>query len=461
MSPADAIPPPAEPEEGLSRSLGLFSTTMLVMGGIIGAGIFFAPARVAIQQPATLGILLTWALGGVLALTGAIVFAELGGLFSRSGGQYVYLREGLGRTVAFIFGWSLLSIVNSGAIAVVAGFSALNLELVLDALLGRRGTLGASGQMLFAAALVIALTWVNVRGVRLGASVHNVFMVLKIACILLLIALGLAHWSSGGAPRTVVAPDTDPVRWSTLSLALLSVLFTYGGWNNAASVAGEIRDVQRTLPRAVLLGTIAVVALYVGLNLSLLAILGAPGLAAESSPVAAAAGAVLGEAAGAFVAFAIVLSTIGVTHALLLMAPRVFFAMARDGIFLSAFGRVHPRYATPHVSILVLSGFTLFYLTQDAGAVLDGLVVFDWIFFTLTGIAFFVFRWKRPELPRPYRASGYPLVPAIFVLLAAAIVVATAEKLGATDPMVLLVPGSIFGAGLLVHLLQRARASSS
>jgi APA family basic amino acid/polyamine antiporter len=235
------------------------------------------------------------------------------------------------------------------------------------------------------------------------------------------------------------------------------VLFTYGGWNNAASVAGEIRDVQRTLPRAVLLGTVAVLVLYLGLNLSLLAILGAPGLAREGSPVAAAAGAVLGPTAGALVAGAIVLSTVGVTHALLLMAPRVFFAMARDGVFLPAFGRVHPRYATPHVSILVLTGFALLYLTQDAGAVLDGLVVFDWIFFTLTGIAFFLLRLRRAELPRPYRASGYPLVPAIFVLLAAAIVVATAEKLGATDPAVLLVPGAIFGAGLAVHLLQRLR----
>lgn len=394
----------------LRRELGLLDTTCLVLGGIVGAGIFFTPRTVARQMPSGVGILLTWGIGGLLALSGAFVFAELGRRYPRTGGQYVFLREAFGRTLAFFYGWNLLAIVGSGSLAVVAGICVFNLDLVLRVFTATPSgpCLPTWGQALVSSALIGFFTFINVRGVRLGVSVHNVVMALKVLSLFILIALGL-YWLGSGRGRPILASDAAPLRWDALVPALLGALFSYGGWQNAASVAGEIRDARRTLPRGIVLGTACAIVLYLGINFALLGILGVDGLSAAESPVAEAARRVLGGPGETVVALMIALSTLGITHALLLMTPRVCFAMALDGVFFDVCRKVHPTRATPHVAILLQGAFAIAY-TLGAAAVasgrgvplfvvmddlLGGLVFVDWIFFSMVGVAFFLLCGSR------------------------------------------------------------------
>ena len=258
-------------EGGLRRELRMFDAVLLVMGGVVGAGIFFTPARVAQLQPSVGGIALTWTIGGLLAITGALVFAALGSLLPRTGGQYVYLREAFGRRLAFFYGWSLLTIVLSGAIAFIASICILNVDIVLHHATSSGDYsfdapfLSGGGQTLAAIALVALFVACNMRGVRLGATVHNVMMVVKIVALVGIALLGL-FFVPAGDTTPVDSTAQQIINWATLGPALLAALFCYGGWQNVASVAGEIRDAPRVLPRAILAGTTLIIALYLGLN---------------------------------------------------------------------------------------------------------------------------------------------------------------------------------------------------
>ncbi|MBI4605319.1 MAG: APC family permease [Planctomycetes bacterium] len=458
--------PALNSERGLRPALNVTDTMLLVMGGIVGAGIFFSPHRVAEAQPGLGGILVTWLLGGLIAMTGAFVFAELGGLFPHTGGQYVYLREAYGKDLAFLYGWNLLAMVSSGAIAVVAGVCLFNLDLVLQLVAGRGEgrVLGPHGQAISGTALILVLAALNVRGVKLGARVHNAFMVLKVAGLLLVIALGAWSLSGGGgasAPSGLAAGPWTVVP-AALAPALLAALFSYGGWQNVASVAGEVRDAPRVLPRAIVLGTSAVIALYLGVNLSVAEILGVEGLGATRTPVADAAGAVLGAWGRTVIAGVVVVSTVGITHALLIMPPRIYYAMAHDGTFLRACGRSHARWATPHAAILLQAAFAAAhflaatYLTEayryDLETVLESIVFVDWISFALAGGAYFLFRRRLRDAPRPYRAPLHPWVPLVFLVTSAAVVVETVRVL---EPGRLAVPAAVLAAGGLFLAARR------
>lgn len=440
---------------------------LLVMGGIIGAGIFYSPHRVAVEQPSAAGILLTWGLGGLLALTGAFVFAELGALFPQTGGQYVYLRESCGKSVAFLYGWNLLAMVASGALAVVAGVAVLNLDIVLRHTLGdpSREFFSREGRALSGAGLILGCAWLNVRGIRLGATVHNAIMAFKVLSLLLVIVLGIV-WSFRRPEAPPAGFFAAGPRIKSLAPALLAALFSYGGWQNAASVAGEIRDAPRVLPRALILGTLLVVGLYLGLNIALLEVLGVEGLSSTSTPVADAAGRVLrdfgrdfGDFGHVLIASMVVLSTVGIAHALILMTPRVYYAMAADGVFFEACGRSHPRNGTPHVAILVQAAFGLGHFllatyVTGLGALLDSLVFVDWVFFALTAASYFYFRLRRPDAPRPYRATGHPWTPLVFLTLSLGVVVFTLADVSRGR---LLVAGVVFATGLVLLLLRRRR----
>ncbi|HVR73150.1 MAG TPA: amino acid permease [Planctomycetota bacterium] len=446
---------------GLRADLKPLDVLLLVMGGIIGAGIFFSPHLVAKEQPSAAGILLTWGLGGLLALTGAFVFAELGALFPRTGGQYVYLRESCGKSVAFLYGWNLLAMVASGALAVVAGVAVSNLDIVLRHTLGdpAREFFSREGRALSGAGLILGCAWLNVRGIRLGATVHNAIMAFKVLSLLLVIVLGIV-WSFRRPEAPPAGFFAAGPRLESLAPALLAALFSYGGWQNAASVAGEIRDAPRVLPRAIILGTLLVVGLYLGLNLALLEVLGVEGLSSTQTPVADAAERVLGRFGHVLVASMIVLSTVGIAHALILMTPRVYYAMAADGVFFEACGRSHPKNGTPHVAILVQAAFGLaHYLVATyvttLGELLDSLVFVDWVFFALTAASYFYFRLRRPDAPRPYRATGHPWTPLVFLTLSLGVVVFT---LAGVSRRRLLVAGIVFATGLLLLLFRRRRA---
>ena len=446
-----AEPGRAEDPASLVPVLGPFDVTMIVMGSIIGSGIFFSPATVAAQVGSLGGILLLWALGGVFALTGAIVFAELGSMLPRAGGQYVFLRESFGRFVAFLFGWVLLTVIISPALAFVAGVFTQHLEQVLAA--PWPGGFGARGRAACSVAVIGGLTLLNVRGLRLGSTVQNLAMLAKIGGILLLILLGAAvaaGWvEAPAAPASAPEPRARPAL-ASLAAALIGVVFSYGGWQNVTAVAGEVVRPERTLPLGILTGTIGVVLLYMALNAALVAILGVEGLAATSTPVATAAQAV-SAAGGVAVAGMIALSSFAILQALLMVAPRIFYAMALDGVFFPAAARIHPSWRTPWAAIAILGGAGIahVFLVGELGDLLAITTQGDAVFFCLCGLALIKLRRERPDLPRPYRATGYPFVPALFLLFSAGMVVNVAFSCSLE---VVGVVAGLFAAGTLLYL---------
>ncbi len=443
---------------GLRRVLGPFDATMMVMGCIIGAGIFRTPMHVAEGMGSAGGILGLWLLGGVLAMCGAFVFAELAGMLPQAGGQYVFLREAYGRFVAFLFGWLLLAAINSGAIAFIATVFADHLDALLAGL-DPGLALSGTARRAVAIAVVVGLTVVNALGVRLGATLQNAAMVAKLAGLLVVVALGAAV-AAGLADAAEVESTAAPpaFSWHGLGAGVLAVVFSYGGWQNVAAVASEVRDPARTLPRAILLGTTGVILLYVALNAALLAVLGPAGLAATATPAAEAAGRVVagGEE---LVAGLVVLSTFAIAQVLLLVTPRIYYAMARDGVFLRAAGYVSPRRGTPVVAIALQGGMAIVHLsTGSALDLLQMTVIFDWVFFALSGVALFVLRRRRPDAARPYRALGYPWLPGVFVLVAVTIVV---QSLFTAQAVAVLRSGGVLAVGLVLyaHWTRRARAA--
>jgi APA family basic amino acid/polyamine antiporter len=396
---------------GLRRELGVFSASLLVVGGIIGSGIFFTPAETARALPTAGWVLGVWALGGVVALAGALTYAELGAMMPEAGGGYVYVREAFGRLPAFLLGWMTLLMIASGAIAAVAMGFAGYLERFVPI-----GAVG--GRMGVAAITIVALTVTNYRGVKPGAVTANVFTLAKIAALGALIVVGLAL--NPGMPPAVVAPPPPPLA-NGAAAAFVAVLFTIGGWQQTNMVAGEIRDPERTLPKALTVGIAIVIAVYLGANVVYLRTLGRDGLAASTAVAADTAGRLIGPAGATAITIAAMLSIFGFVNVALLTNARVLYALGRDGAFLRGAGTVHPRFGSPHVALVMLGGWSLVLLVATRGAIgtlLSGVVFADWIFFGLGAASVFVLRRTRPGLHRPYRVIGYPWVPAFFVLSA-------------------------------------------
>lgn len=401
------------------RALGPFDATMVVVGAIIGAGIFINPSIVATRLPGSGLVLTAWVLGGAVALVGAFAYAELGALFPRVGGQYAYLRDAYHPLVGFLYGWALLTTIESGALAAVAiTFAEYTLRLV--------GRPEAASTPLAVAAIVV-VSAVNYFGVKPGSRVLNVFVVLKILALGALILAGV--FMPFSRPPSAVTTPTLPLVALPLAFgaALVPILFAYGGWQNVNYIAEEIRDAARTLPRALLAGTGLVVIIYVAVNVTYLRTLGASGLAGTLTPAADTAARLLGSFGDTFVAAAIAISTFGFLDLGVLAPTRVYYAMAADGSFLPAVARLHPRFRTPSLAILIQSSWcVILALTGTYGDLLDSVVFADWIFFGLTVSSLFVFRRRSPLRGRPagiFRTPGYPIAPAAFVLIAAGVVV--------------------------------------
>lgn len=433
----DSRPDASEPSPALSRSLGLPTAALMVVGGIIGSGIFFTPAEVARALPSGPWILAVWAAGGVVALAGALTYAELGAMMPDAGGAYVYIRRAFGDLAAFLCGWMTLLIISTGALAAVAmGFASYA---------GRFVDLGPVGGPIGLAAITITVLGVtNYLGIRPGAVVQNVLSVAKIVALASLIVGGLVLWASlGPAPAVASAPAPRANILAGFSAAFVAVLFTIGGWQQLNMVAGEIRDPGRTIPRALTLGIAVVIAIYLGANAVYLHVLGRDGLAASAAVAADTATRLIGPAGATFITVAAMLSILGFVNVVLLGNSRMPYAMARDGLFLASVARVHPRFATPHIAIAIMVTWSLILLFGtggDLGALLSGVVFADWIFFGLGGASVFVLRRREPAAPRPYRAWGYPVMPAVFVLAAVA---------GVTSAYVAAPRTSLFGTALL------------
>ena len=400
----------------LAREIGLFGATMLVMGGIVGSGIFMNPYVVARQVGTPFLVLAAWGFGGLVALAGAFVYAELASLRPKVGGQYAYLREAFHPRVAFVYGWVLLLVSQSGGLAAVAVTFARYLREQWSVPLGD----GA-----IAIAALATLTVVNLLGVRAGNDVQAVFMVLKIAAIAMLVAVGFAYF---GGERAALAPALDrPVSFDLVTAfgaAMVPVLFAYGGWQTSGFVMGELKRPEKDMPRALLLGVAGVVVLYLSVNVVCLRALGAPGLAASTAPATDVMRAALGERGARLIAVGIVVSTFGFLAQGILTAPRVYYAMARDGVFFEAVGRVSPRTRVPTLAIVLQGAVAaVIALSGRYEQILNYVVSVDFISMGLTGASLFVYR-RRGE-KGAFRAPGHPFTTLFFVLSCWLVVAAT------------------------------------
>jgi len=397
-----------------ARRLGLFSATMAVIGGIIGGGIFRTPASVA-ERVGTAPLFLTaWVLGGLVALAGAFCYGELGSRRPKAGGGYVYLRETLGPLPAFLYGWALLFVIGSGAIAAVAKtFAGYFLALT---------GLHESLTVPVAVAAIVLLAGINYVGVKPAAVTQNVFTILKLTALAALIAVGLT--------RTVPdRPLPSPVVQSgfggvvvALGTALVPILFTYGGWQQTNFIAEEIVEPERNLPRALVLGVIGVVTVYLLANIVYLRVLGSAGLARSTAPAADAMRGLLGPLGATIISAGITASTFGFLNLVILVTPRVFQAMAADGVFVPRLARLHPVYRTPTAAILVQGVWSIVLtLNRSFTELVDYVAFGDWIFFGLTVMGLFVYRARGGAQPS-FRAPGGAWVPGFFVVAAAYVV---------------------------------------
>jgi len=391
----------------------------MVVGGIIGAGIFLNPAIVA-QRVGTAGLTLSaWVLGGAVALVGAFCFGELGDRIPKAGGGYVYLREAFGPLPAFLYAWALLLVIATGAIAAVA----VTFANYTVALLGAPERLAVP----LAIGAIVLLSGINYIGVKPGAITQNFFTVLKLVAIAGLVVTGLT--AAGATPAVTaeaIAPPHGPLAIGiAIASAMSPVLFAYGGWQQTNYIAEEIIDVERTLPRALVLGVVIVVVSYLLVNVTYLRALTAPGLAASSAPAADAMRAGFGTTGAALISAGIAISTFGFLNLVILVTPRVYQTMASDGLFFPEIARLHPKYQTPTAAITFQAAWAMLLTVSGTyGALLDYVVFGDWIFFGLTAATLFVFRRRDrtsgadPAPAGRFRVPGYPITPVLFVAAA-------------------------------------------
>jgi basic amino acid/polyamine antiporter, APA family len=420
---------PAPADATLDRRLGPLDAAAIIVSNVIGGGILFTPPQVAAAIPQAFWFLMAWLAGGALAFAGAMAYAELAALRPRAGGEYVYLDAAFGRLAAFLTGWTSFIAGFSGAIAVSAVFLASYLGRFIPAAANDTPLLmiplplvplTISRQTLVALAAIVLMSWVHLRGVGPGRIVGNLLAAFKVLALLIFIALGFAIGSGSMTNLRQSAGTVGPAGWL---LSLVPVMFTYSGWNAAGYVAEEIREPGRNVPRAFLVGTLAVVAIYLSLNLLYLYVLPIGELAhVRGSVLDVIADRLLGARAGDIMGIVSIVSLAASISAMTFAGPRVYYAMARDGLFFSSAARVHPRFRTPSVAILAQGIWSGLLVLSGGASALTRYTGFAVVLFGGVAVAaLFVLRFREPSAPRPFKAVGYPVAPAIFVLASLAI----------------------------------------
>jgi basic amino acid/polyamine antiporter, APA family len=442
----------------LRRRLGLWSATAVLVGSTVGSGIFRSPAGIAAKLPGPLPLLAVWVTGGLFALCGALTLAEVAGALPDTGGLYVFIREGWGRPAAFLFGWSELVIIRAASLGAIS----TTFAEYLFRLAGHDPTVGRTADAVhWVAAVAIILTAAfNYRGLRLGSIVLNVTTAAKYGglMVVVLIAIVVGFGSNGASHFTPAAPPGS-FGVARFGLALVSVLWAFDGWADLSFVSGEVTDPRRVLPRAIIGGTLAVVVIYLMANIGYLAVLPVDSIRASPLVAADVAQHAVGHWGTVFVAATVVVATFGTLNATLLTAPRIFFAMASDGLLIRAVGAIHPRYGTPYVAVLLTAVLGVaFVLLRTFDQLADTFVTAIVPFYALGVASVFVLR-RRANYDPPFRTPGYPVIPALFVLATAVLLINALA-----DPSSRWATAAVFGVvllGLPVYLLTVRKYSAA
>jgi len=449
------------------RRLGLLDTAFLVIGAVVGSGIFMTPGLIASILPSP-GLLLTvWLVGGLIALCGALSFAELGAMYPEAGGQYVYIREAYGRGAAFLFGWAFFGFIMCGGLAALAVAFAEFLGHFVPALstakvLFRAGAPGGlsyslSAGQLVAAAAILLLTLVNSFGIRSGATFQNVLTVIRLGTVAALVGLGVLVGAKAGASNfhPLFPPGPAfPAVLKPLGLALVAVFWTYDGWYSVNCTAEEIRDPGRTIPRGLTFGVLAVTGIYVLVNLVYLLALPLAELQGVVRVGERAAAALFGGGGADFFSALVMVSVFGCLNANLLFGPRVFYAMGRDGSFFRAMGRLGPRTRVPNAALWGQAAWSsVLCLSGTYESLYEYMVFALLVFFAATGLAVIVLRRRAPQTARPYRAWGYPVVPLVFVITCLAVFL---NKIAAEPLLKSLAGLALLLAGIPVYAIWNA-----
>jgi len=447
MEPIPVLPAPntqsavesSKAKPTLVRGLGLLDSVLLLVSGVIGSSIFLTAKDIATPLPQPMLFLLVWVLGALISLCACFAFAELGSMFPDSGGQYIYLREAYGDLIAFLYGWMLFSVANGGSIAALsvaaAAYAGQVIPLVSqDHLVFTIVGIAVTRAHLFGLVLIAVLTYVNVVGLRWGALLQNVSTWTKFTAMAAFVGLGFligkGHWSNFQAHGVSLTMGLTPGQLvSAMGVGLIAVYWAYDGWVYITWVAGEVKEPRRNVPLAMVLGVLAVAVIYIAMNLTYLYALPVKEIAAHETIAHAAAAALFSPQAAMWLSLMIAVSCFSAAATCTLSGARVYQAMAQDGVFFKRMAEIHPKWRTPALSLigqgvwaaaLTLSGrYDQLYTYVIYGMVLS---------YTLTVIAMFWLRWKRPEIPRPYRCTGYPWLPGIYVLIGVAWILNTTMR---------------------------------
>jgi amino acid transporter len=438
----------------LVRRLGLWSSIGIVIGITIGGGIFRTPAGIAARVPDPTWMLAVWVIGGLVVLCGALAFGELAASMPETGGMYVYLREGWGRPYAFLYGWAQLVLIRAsalGGISSVFGEYCLRVFGIDPAAHGDWADDLAAGAIAFAAL-------VNIVGVQFGALFTGLSTVTKFGALALLVMFSFALGGGSGADWSNLASNGAPVEAGLFGLALISVLWAYDGFADLSFASGEVKDPQRNLPRAIVYGTLAIIAIYLSANLAYLYVHPIEQIKTSRLVAADTLSAIFGQGGAAFISVVVMISTFGSLMGSMLASPRIFFAMADDRLFFPAIAAVHPKFKTPYVAILLACALGIaMVMTQTFEQLTDTFVLAMWPFYGLSVAAVYRLRRSQPHLQRPYKVVGYPVVPAVFIAAAFYLVVNALI----TDPKWTTITFGVVLAGLPVYFAAFRRASGA
>jgi len=403
----------------LSKELSLFGLVMIVVGSVLGSGIFLTPSQIAAHISSPWLIILAWCLGGILTFSGALSFGELGGMFPKTGGVYVYLKEAYGNFIAFLYGWAYFTVIMSGTVAALAIAFSSYLSYIIP--------VSEVGKTLISISLVIVISIINIFRVKIVEVFSNAFSILKLAGIAIIIITGLILGSKSTLSVGNALPGMESQQsLSAFGLAMIGVLWSFGGWHHITFLSGEAKNPNRSIPLAMILGTSIVIVVYILTNLSYMFLLPVSTIATSDSIAADALSTVM-KFGGYLIALLIALSTFGTALVGTLTGPRIYFAMAQDGSFFKGLSSIHQKYNTPVNAILTQGAWAIILLLVwgTFKAVITYVVFIDWIFFMLTAYIVILFRIKRRDVFRPYKTPLYPFTPILFILTSTLFIVNT------------------------------------